>query len=148
MLDSSAFSEIDGIGEDCVSDILRLARPMTYSCVYIGNRASYEIQDSRTPAHLRRLAANLIYVATSASADTPPEANLRSEIRRHFAGNARSGKHNVDADILFDALKYQCDFVVTGDKRFAGKVQTFPNTRITPLAPRDFASALRSGVWL
>lgn len=77
-----------------------------------------ELFRPNTPPWVRQIAADQIF--TIPTQRTPAETNLRRDIGRILQGNAAPGKHEADAEGVFEASKYGCYFV-TEDNRILGK---------------------------
>ena len=60
-------------------------------------------------------------IVTVQSNLTPDEELRRSELRKLLRGGAAAGKHEADADHIFEAAKYGGRYFVTHDKRVLGK---------------------------
>ena len=100
-----------------VERILELTRS-TQLMVLLPCSVKHELDRPETPADVRRRATDLIY---SLKLDlTPGEARLHREARAILQGNAKPGKHAMDAFHLVEAAKWG-SFFVTLDGRIIKK---------------------------
>lgn len=77
-----------------------------------------EIQHPNTPT---QTAMNMDSIYTIPTPDSETEAFTRTKIRQVLRGNAREGKHQDDADHLFECYKYGGGYFITHDQRLIDK---------------------------
>lgn len=79
-----------------------------------------EIQNPRTPASVQNAALPQIFaIGVGLNAD---EERRKRIITAELQGNAKSGKHEADADHLFEAAKY-CGYFITEDCRILARAE-------------------------
>jgi hypothetical protein len=83
-----------------------------------------EIQDLRTPAHIRAATTPMIFSYSLGL--NSEEQRKRRLIEQELQGNAKPGKHAADADHLFEAAKYG-GYFVTHDQRILGRSSNMRN---------------------
>lgn len=143
MFDSNVFGG-DGINNADVDMLIGLDEML--GRLHLAHQTKREVNDGNAPAHVKRLAANFIYVATTPVNDNADEQARRAAIRAHFRGNAESDKHAGDADIFLDAEKYCCGFIVTNDQRFTKKVGELGSS-VRTITPAAFVASIRADRW-
>jgi hypothetical protein len=107
----------------------------------IAHSVQKEIDHPNTPEDVKALSRTLIY-----SIDTPltPELQAhRDDIRKFIRGNAREGKHENDADHIFDLYKLGGGYFITTDSRLLSlKDELFSKYFVTTLKPCEFEALL------
>lgn len=83
-----------------------------------------EIQNPRTPAHIRAVTAPMIF-SYSVGLNSGEQREHRL-IEQELQGNAEPGKHAADADHLFEAAKYG-GYFITHDRRILGRSSNMRN---------------------
>lgn len=109
--------------------------------IIVAHSVQKEVEHPNTPEDIKRLAKAFIY--TIESELTPDELAKRSEIRTLMQGNANPGRHQEDADHLFELYKYGGGYFITTDDRILGlSKQLFDNYFITALKPSEYEALL------
>ena len=86
----------------------------------IAHSVQKEIDHPNTPSDIKALARSLIY--TIECGLTPELQAFRDEIRALVRGNAKKGRHENDADHIFELYKYGGGYFVTTDNRLLSDV--------------------------
>ncbi len=77
-----------------------------------------EVDHPNTPDIVKKLAPDVFTISVELN---PIEKTRHAALREIFRGNAQSGKHDADADHVFEAEKYQANVFVTSDGRIKEK---------------------------
>ncbi|UCD89498.1 MAG: hypothetical protein JSW04_13950 [Desulfobacterales bacterium] len=139
LIDSCAF---DPGGEEEKCSRRLLARSDAGDLVIeIAHSVQKEIDHPNTPSDVKALARTLIYsIETSL---TPDLHRRRAEIRRLIRGNAAKGKHENDADHIFDLYKHGGGYFITTDNRLLSLAGIlFSKYFVTVLRPSDYEALL------
>jgi hypothetical protein len=116
-IDANALNR-DGSAHDAlVTRLLELHAAGTIRLV-VPKGVREEIQDLRTPAHIRTAATPMIF-SYSVKLNSE-ERRTRRLIEQELQGNATPGKHAADADHLFEAAKYG-GYFITHDRRILSR---------------------------
>ncbi len=101
-----------------------------------------EVQDPRTPAHVHETILPQIFtVPVGLNAD---EKRRHQIITAELQGNAKPGKHEADADHLFEASKYS-GYFITHDERIlkkAGRLGDVIPPTLTVVTLEEFLTIL------
>jgi len=113
-IDSCAFDP-GGKEEKCSRRLIALSDDGEL-VLEIAHSVQKEIDHLHTPNDVKALARTLIYsIETSL---TPDLQSRRDEIRGLIRGNAAEGKHENDADHIFDLYKHGGGYFITTDDSF------------------------------
>jgi hypothetical protein len=96
-----------------------------------------EISNPNTPAHVQEAAPKIFTIGVGLNAD---EKRRKRIIAAELQGNARPGKHEADADHLFEAAKYG-GYFITHDQRIlarAGRIGQVRPPSLTVVTLADF----------
>lgn len=96
-----------------------------------------EIANPNTPAHVQDAAPKIFTIAVGLNTD---ERRRKQIITAELQGNARSGKHEADADHLFEAAKYGGYFITHDDRilKRAGRLGDVLPPSLTVVTLADF----------
>lgn len=138
-IDSCAF---DPGGEEEKCSRRLLARSNNGELVIeIAHSVQKEIDHPNTPNDVKDLARSLIY--TIETGLTSELQSFRDEIRALVRGNAREGKHENDADHIFELYKYGGGYFVTTDDRLLSlSEQLFGRYFVTTTKPCTYEALL------
>jgi hypothetical protein len=149
-IDANALDR-DGSARDNVVDrLLGLSSAGTINLI-VPKRVREEIQNPRTPAHVREAALpKLFTIPVGLNSD---EQRRKRIIEQELQGDARPGKHMADADHLFEAAKYG-GYFITHDQRIltrAGRLREILPPSLTVVTLMDFMAifddyAARDGI--
>jgi hypothetical protein len=104
----------------------------------VPKRVREEISDPRTPTHIQVAALPQIFsIGVGLKSD---EQRRHRMITRALQGNARPGKHEADADHLFEAAKYSGYFITHDDRILtrAGRLHEVLPPSLTVVTLADF----------
>jgi hypothetical protein len=112
-IDANALNR-DGSGHDNLVDrLLGLSSAGTIRLL-VPKRVREEILDPRTPTHIQKAAGPQIFtIGVGLNSD---EQRRHRIITQELQGNAKPGKHEADADHLFEADKYGGYFITHDDR--------------------------------
>lgn len=134
MLDANALEPSDNCGESEIEDFRRHAERLELSLV-VSSGVQSELKHPNTPRSVQEAMPD-IYVIETALTDA--ERNLREAIRNLIRGNAAVGRHDRDADHIFECQKYGGRYFITHDSRLLGKqagiAEILPGFQILTLA--------------
>lgn len=109
--------------------------------IEIAHSVQKEIDHPNTPNDVKALARSLIY--TIETGLTSELQNFRDEICALVRGNAREGKHENDADHIFELYKYGGGYFVTTDDRLLSlSEQLFGRYFVTTIKPCAYEALL------
>lgn len=109
--------------------------------IEIAHSVQREIDHPNTPSSVKQLARTLIY--TISTNLTESQIRRRDEIRALVRGNAQVGKHEDDADHIFDLSEHGGGYFITTDSRLLGlSGEFFKRYRVTTLLPSEYESIL------
>jgi len=136
-IDANALNR-DGSDHDGLVDrLLRLSSARTINLV-VPKRVRTEFENSRTPAHVQKAAlAQIFTIGVGLNSD---EQRRKRIIEQELQGNAKPGKHEADADHLFEAAKYG-GYFITHDERIltrAGRLGAVLPPSLTVVTIEDF----------
>ena len=140
-IDANALDR-DGSDRDALVDrLLALSSAGTINLI-LPKGVRREILNPRTPAHVQEAALPKIFsIGVGLNADEPRRHRI---IAQELQGNAKPGKHEADADHLFEAAKY-CGFFITHDDRVlkrAGRLGEVLPPSLTVVTLTDFLAIL------
>ena len=102
-----------------------------------------ELNHPNTPNDVRR--SSIPHIFTIDTELTAAELSKRSKIRKLIRGNAKLGKHEQDANHIFELYKYGGGYFITTDKRLLSKSKDlFLKYFVTTIKPTDFEAMLNS----
>jgi hypothetical protein len=136
-IDANALDR-DGSERDVLVDrLLALSSTRTIRLL-VPKRVRAEIQNPQTPAHVKEAALPQIFtIGVGLNSD---EKRRKRIITAELQGNAKLGKHEADADHLFEAAKYG-GFFITEDGRIlkrAGRLSEVLPPSLTVVTLADF----------
>ena len=117
-LDANAVDR-DGSTHDALVDRFETLRDAGELNVVVPGSVRREVANPRTPANVR--AAFMPGIYTLPVNRTGPELTTPAKIRALLRGKAQSGKHDADAEHLFEASKYGGGYFITHDRRILNK---------------------------
>lgn len=112
-IDANALDKKGGDRDALVDRLIALSESGAVRLI-VPKRVRTEIQNPRTPASVQKAALSQIFTI-GVGLNTDEERRKRI-ITAELQGNAKSGKHEADADHLFEAAKY-CGYFITEDCR-------------------------------
>ena len=112
-IDANALNRDGSAHDGLVYRLLALSSAGTIRLL-VPKRVREEILDPRTPAHIQEAALPQIF-SYSVGLNSDEQRRHRI-ITQELQGNAKPGKHEADADHLFEAAKYG-GFFITHDAR-------------------------------
>lgn len=136
-IDANAFDRDGRARDNLIDRLLGLSLAGAVNLI-VPKRVREEIQNPRTPAHVREAALPLIF--TIPVFLNPDEQRRKRVIEQELQGNARPGKHLLDADHLFETAKYG-GYFITHDQRIltkAGRLGEVLPPSLTVVTLRDF----------
>ncbi len=138
-IDSCAFDP--GGEEEKCSRRLLARRESAELVLEIAHSVQKQIDHPNTPNDVKALARTLIYtIETGLTAELQ---NCRDEIRALVRGNAGEGKHEDDADHIFELYKYGGGYFVTTDDRLLSLSEPlFSRYFVTPIKPCAYEALL------
>ncbi len=105
--------------------------------IEIAHSVQKEIDHPHTPNDVKALARTLIY--SKETGLIPDLQSRRDEIRMLIRGNAREGKHENDADHIFDLYKFGGGYFITTDHRLLSLSGIlFSKYFVTTLKPSEY----------
>ena len=141
-IESCAFNPLDK--DECVCSRRLLARSDDSGFMLIvSHSVQKEIDHPNTPGDVKLLATKALF--TLEEDLTSNELEMREEIRTLIRGNAKPGKHENDADHIFELQKYGGGYFITTDSRLLSKSkELFAKYFVTTIKPTDFELVLNS----
>jgi|HubBroStandDraft_6_1064221.scaffolds.fasta_scaffold319256_1 hypothetical protein len=136
-IDANALDR-DGSDHDRLVDRLRGLVSAGKLGLIVPKGARLEVQNPRTPAHVQE--AILPQIFTLPVGLNSDEERRHRIIKEKLRGNAKSGKHEADADHLFEAAKYG-GYFITRDRRImkrAGRLCDVLPPTLTVVTLKDF----------
>ena len=116
-LDANTFDYVDH--ENRLIEILFALQDQQKLNLVISGKVREEVLHPRTPSKIRDLAEVQIFSLRTQLMST--EVGRLEKIKAIMQGNATSGKHDADAQHIFDASKYGGSYLLTHDKRILSK---------------------------
>jgi hypothetical protein len=98
-------------------------------------------QHPRTPADVQKVMRDQIF--TLPTSLTPDEQQRRQKVLAVMRGNSMTNRHDADANILFEAEKHSCGYVITEDKRILQNKQRLEAILGPPLCITTLADFLQ-----
>ncbi len=139
-IDSCAFDPDDDEEEECSRRLLARSNDGRLSII-IAHSVQKEIDHPNTPIDVKELANLLIY--TIESDLTPELRGYREEIRDLVRGNAKIGRHENDADHIFELYKFGGGYFITTDNRLLSlSGELFCRYFVTTINPCKYESLL------
>jgi hypothetical protein len=136
-IDANALDR-DGTDHDGLVDrLLRLSSARTINLV-VPKRVREEILNPRTPDHVQKAALSKPFtIGVGLNSD---EQRRHRIIVQELRGNAKPGKHEADADHLFEAAKYGGYFITHDDRIVtrAGRLGDVVPPSLTVVTLEDF----------
>lgn len=117
-LDANALDRTGGARDALVERVLALRESEEINFV-VPESVRAEVNDPRTPTNVQNVVLPEIYSLTVSR--TPDEQVIFGQIRAILMGNAKPGKHDADANHLFEASKYGGGYFITHDRRMLKK---------------------------
>ncbi|MCP4080627.1 MAG: hypothetical protein GY743_10295 [Planctomycetaceae bacterium] len=117
-LDANALDRDDSARCVFVVRVLAL-RDADEICFTIPKSVRSEVRHSHTPEKVKADMLSEIY--TLEASPTAKEQATLGQIRAILTGNAHAGKHDDDAEHLFEASKYGGGYFITHDRRMLNK---------------------------
>jgi hypothetical protein len=148
-IDANALNRDGSAHDDLVDRLLGLSSAGTIRLL-VPKRVREEILDPRTPAHVQEAA--LLQIFSYSVGLNSDEQRRHRIITQELQGNAKPGKHEADADHLFEAAKYGGYFITHDDRiyRRAGRLGEVlpPSLTVVTLAEflaifDDYAASIR-----
>jgi len=134
-IDSCAFDP-GGIEEAASRRILE-----KWPNIIVAHSVQKELDHPNTPDDVKCMGQELLY--TIETELTPELLSKRDEIRSLIQGNAKPGKHEGDADHLFELYKHGGGYFVTTDERLLSySDELFRKYFITTIKPSDYEDLL------
>jgi hypothetical protein len=104
----------DGTSRDALVDRLLALSSARSIRLFVPKRVRAEIEHPQTPSHVKEVGLSQIFtIGVELNSD---EQRRKRIITAELQGNAKPGKHEADADHLFEAAKYG-GFFITEDER-------------------------------
>ncbi len=143
-IDANALNR-DGSDRDRLVDrLLALSAAGTINLI-VPKGVRQEILNPGTPAHVQEAALPKIFtIGVSLNSD---EQRRKRIITQELRGNAKPGKHEADADHLFEAAKY-CGYFITHDARIltrCGRLKEVVPPSVTVVTLEDFFAIFDQG---
>jgi hypothetical protein len=136
-IDANALNRDGSAHDGMVDRLLALSSAGTIRLL-VPKRVREEILDPRTPAHIQEAA--LLQIFSYSVGLNSDEQRRHRIITQELQGNAKPGKHESDADHLFEAAKYG-GFFITHDARIltrAGRLGEALPPSLTVVTLADF----------
>lgn len=138
-IDSCAFDPADKREMDCSRRLLSENNLI----LQISHSVQKEIDHPNTPSDVKQLARDLIFTLDVQL--TKEELDRKEDIRSLVRGNAKAGKHENDADHLFDLSRYGGGYFITTDSRLLSLNDSLFNKYfITTIKPSDYEKLLKN----
>jgi len=138
-IDSCAFDP-GGVEEQC-SRRLHVLPDSGQIVLEIAHSVQKEVDHPNTPEDVKRLARRLIY--TIETDLTQQQLARREEIRSLIRGNAAKGKHEDDADHIFDLDQNGGGYLITTDRRLLSRSEDlFEKCFVTTITPCEYEKLL------
>jgi predicted nucleic acid-binding protein len=136
-IDANVLDRTGGPEDAAVDSILRLRGESAFTLL-LPHSVKAEIAHPKTPAEVKRKAAQLIYSMPVQL--TAPELATHQKIRDLIRGNAKPGQHDKDAFHLVESAKYGRYFI-TNDARLLKKAdEIWEALQLKVLKPSEFLS--------
>jgi hypothetical protein len=136
-IDANALDRDGSVYDALVDRLLALSSARTVNLI-VPKRVREEIQHPHTPAQVQDAALPQLF--TIAVGLNSEEQRRKRIIEQELRGNAEPGKHEADADHLFEAAKY-CGYFITHDRRIltrAGRLRDVLPPSLTVVTLDDF----------
>jgi hypothetical protein len=136
-IDANALNRDGGEHDDLVDRLLGLSSAGTIRLL-LPKRVREEILNARTPTHIQKAALPQIFtISVGLNSD---EQRRHRIIVQELRGNAKPGKHEADADHLFEAAKYGGYFITHDDRILtrAGRLGDVLPPSLTVVTLKDF----------
>jgi hypothetical protein len=136
-IDANALDRDGGAHDNLVDRLLGLSSAGRIRLI-VPKRVRQEIQNPRTPAHVQEAALPQIFtIGVGLNSD---EQRRHRIITQELQGNAKPGKHEADADHLFEAAKYGGYFITHDDRILtrAGRLREVLPPSLTVVTLADF----------
>ena len=117
-IDTNALNRDGGPQDDLVDRLLALWSAGRINLL-LPHGVRQEILAPQTPTHIKKATQSAIF--TTSVGRTADEKRRLHRIEAELQGNAREGKHAVDAAHLFEAAKY-AGYFITHDQRILKRV--------------------------
>ncbi len=109
--------------------------------IIVAHSVQKELDHPNTPEDVKRMGQALVY--TIETDLTPELLEKKKEIRTLIQGNAKPGKHQGDADHLFELYKHGGGYFVTTDDRLLSySDELFRKYFITTIKPSEYEALL------
>ena len=139
-IDSCAFDPFDPGEAECSRRLLARSDQDGFNLI-VAHSVQKEIEHLNTPRDVKQMAQELIYTIDTQLCDV--ELKKREEVRALVRGNAKIGKHENDADHIYELSKYGGGYFITTDKRLLSKSEEFfSDYFVTTLKPTEYESLL------
>ncbi len=134
-IDSCAFDP-GGSEERCARRLLHLSKIGSIH-LEIADTVQQELDHPNTPSDVRKLSRQLIF--TNETSLNPEQFQRRDELRALLRGNAKTERHQADADHIFDLAEYGGGYFITTDNRILSKKEAlFDKYFVTPITPCEY----------
>jgi hypothetical protein len=141
-IDSCAFNPVDNDEYTCSRKLLAGSDDGDFMLI-VAHSVQKEIDHPNTPGDIKRLSSQAIF--TLETNLTSEELVKRDEIRALVRGNAKLGRHESDADHIFELHKYGGGYFITTDNRLLSRSkELFSKYFVTTIKPTDFELVLKS----
>ena len=139
-IDSCAFDSEDLTEEESSRRLIKNADENSPPII-VAHSVQKEIDHPNTPADVKVLAQAMIF--TNDTELSEALRKIREKIRVLMRGNAEIGKHENDADHLFELYKFGGGYFITTDQRILSKSEElFSKYFVTALRPTDYEALL------
>ena len=122
-LDANALEPPEPKDNHLVAEFQRVKHEQTLSVVNPYG-VQQEVDDPRTPTGTKDDMAGIYTIQTGLTSE---EETIRAKLRDLLQGNAASGRHDADANHIFEAQKYGGGYFVTHDKRLLARKDKIAN---------------------
>ena len=112
--DSSAFNGGSDYDKEC-SKLLWVLFEKYGSIIYITKRTEDEIFKPQTPSFIKDISYKTILLFPNGYPEKK-QLEERNYIRKLIVGNSKSKKRRIDADIVYECLRYDIDILISNDK--------------------------------
>jgi hypothetical protein len=136
-IDANALNRDGSDHDNLVDRLLGLSSAGTIR-LFLPKRVREEILHPRTPTHIQKAAGLQIFtIGVGLNSD---EQRRHRIITQELEGNAKPGKHEADADHLFEAAKYGGYFITHDDRILtrAGRLGDVLPPSLTVVTLEDF----------